>query len=67
MVYWAIIEFHNGQYDSVRAPYNSQSEAFEHLDKVKAYRKKYPNPIAYTWEVVKTYRPDWIGGCDHAR
>jgi len=66
MVYWGIVELQNGIFNSVTAPYNSQLEAYDHLDKIKAYRAKNPGPIKFKWLVVKIYRPDYIGGTNYA-
>ena len=60
-MFWAIVEFQNGMFNSVQAPYDSQEEAMDHLDKIKAYRAKNPNPIEYTWEIVITYQPSYVG------
>ena len=59
-MYWAIVEFQNGLFDCIRAPYDSQSEAYDHLDKIREYRKKNPNPIRYSWLVIRVYNPSYI-------
>jgi hypothetical protein len=61
MIYWSIVEFHNGQFNSVQGPYMDQMEAFDHIDKLKANRKRRPVPIQITWQAVKILHPSYVG------
>ena len=56
-LYWAIVEIQNGVY----APYTSVEDAHENKNRLLAYRKTNPNPIQYEFQIVLTYRPDFVG------
>jgi hypothetical protein len=61
MIYWVVLEYHAGHLNSVRGPYNSDIEAYAHIDKCKDYRSKRPIPFRVTWKAVKTYPPEYVG------
>lgn len=61
MVFWCIVELHNGELNSVQRPYNSDMDAYDHLDKLKAHRKAHPVPIKITWKVTEVLHPNYVG------
>jgi hypothetical protein len=61
VLYWAIIETHNGEFNSVQGPYNSDMEAYDHIDKLRAHRAKYPLPLKIEWKATKVLHPSYVG------
>lgn len=59
--YWAIVEIHNGMFNCVYAPYDSQEEADIHRDKLKAFRKANPVPVDIKYTLTKVYHPSYVG------
>lgn len=60
MKYYGIIEWHNGQFNCVYAPYNTDEEAYAHIDRLRqsTYVKRSPFPITYT--VTLMYAPTFV-------
>lgn len=59
MIYYAIVEFHNGQFNCVYAPYTSFTDACDHRDRLA---KRWTGlPVTITFQITKTYHPDHIG------
>lgn len=61
MKHYVIVELHNGIINSIRGPYPTIDDAYDHADKCEAYRKANPVPLAITWKIMDVYNPEYTG------